>query len=400
MKSKKFFSSVMLLAMVSLCLIGCKKENAKPNGSSDGVNGKKVPFLRVGHVGHDHHLALYLACLENKLFKEKYNTYLKPVKDREIYEIVDDGKVVGKIKMVRVGGGSKMTASMKAGSIDIGLGGVAAVAKFANNGAPFKIICPLQTDGDMLVMKTGSPIKTWTEFVKAAKAIKPGDKPIVIGFKAPAAVAKIVFINALKHEGITYSQKKGDKVQVYLHNQNGGKKMVPALKSGMIDGFVMNQPAVSVAVNKKFGHVVAELRDLEPKKENANHPCCCICTTEKQIKENPAAIKAFLKIIILSTELIKSDPELAITAACKWTNRKNRKIEEDSIPTIAYHGEPTKKWYQGMEHWMVMMKKDGKFGGKKSKFKDMTPKQFVNAICDMKLCEDAAKELREKKFIK
>ena len=399
MKSKKFISSILLLTMVSIGVVACGK-NDKPQDKTGGNGKKNVAFLRIGHVGHDHQLALYLACLEHEKFKKDFGINLKPVKDREIYEIIDNGKVAGKIKMVKVGGGAKMTAAMKGGSIDVGFGGVAAVAKFADKGEPYKIICPLQTDGDMLVMKKGSPIKTWAEFVKAAKAIKPGQKPLKIGFKAPAAVAKIVFINALKHEGITYSEKKGDKVQVYLENQNGGKKMVPALKKGVIDGFVMNQPAVAKAVNKKFGHVVAELKDLEPKAQNANHPCCCICTTEKQIKDNGPAIKAFLKIMILSTELIKKDPELAIKAACKWTNAKSDKVEKESIPTITYHGEPTKQWYQGMEHWMTMMKNDGKFAGAKSKFKDMTPKQFVNALCDMSLCEQAAKELREKKLIK
>lgn len=386
MKSTKILVAMLLATVVAVT--GCKKSETTKPGSENIV-------LKVGNVGHDHQLALYYACLEGDSFKKKYGTYLKPVVDRKIYELIDGDKNLGRIELIKAGGGSKMTKAMEAGSFNVGFGGVAAIAKSIDRGQPFKIICPLQTDGDMLVMNTKKfpGIKNWGEFVAKAKATK---KPIVIGYKAATAVAKLVFMNGLREAGITFSEKKGDKVMVRLYNANGKTGLSTAFKTGVIDGFVMNQPMVAVFVNKGTGYVVCELKDIPPVAQNANHPCCAIAATETAIKNDPAAIKALLKLIILATNEINADKTHAAKVASKWT-KKPVKVEEMSIPTITYHGEFTNAWKQGFKSWLPMMKNAGAL---KKKLKDVTPDQFVKDICDTTLCDEAAKELRAKKLIK
>ena len=44
----------------------------------------KVPVIRVGHVGHDHHSALYVACLNGELFRKDYDICLECLKERKI----------------------------------------------------------------------------------------------------------------------------------------------------------------------------------------------------------------------------------------------------------------------------------------------------------------------------
>ena len=346
-----------------------------------------IPTVTVGHVGHDHQIALYVAALEGEKLAEKYGVCLKMVKDREIYDLIDGGKPIARLKLVKVGGGAKMPAAMSRGEIDIGLGSVPAVAKFADGGQPFKIIAPLQTDGDMLVMKSDSPIGDWKAFVASAKAA--GGKSVKIGYKAPVAVAKLVFEGAMKAEGVSYGFEGAAGEQVTLVNMRGGKNAIPLLSQGNIDGFVMNQPVVSIAVHKKIGKVIAQLRDLPPKGKWINHPCCCICATEKTLKEHRAAVKAFLKLIHAATRLIADDSKLAVDRASEWT-KVAREIEQDSVPSVTYISVPDKQWRAGMETWVEMMQDTRAFTGK---YADMKPDAVISDLCDLSLCKAAAAEL-------
>ena len=378
---------IMLAGVVAAALAGCQ-------GEMPAETETETPMLTLGHVGHDHHLALYVAALEGERFRNDYGIYLKEVKAKEVYDLVDGGRTLARLNFIRVGGGSRMPAAMSRGEIKVGLGGVTAVAKFADGGQPFKIVCPLQTDGDMLVMQKDSPVADWASFVKAAKS---GGKPLKIGYKAPVAVAKLVFERALLAEGIPYGYDATDaKAGVILVNFGSEKSPIPLMESRAIDGFVMNQPGVAVAVHKGLGKTIAELRDLPPKGKWVNHPCCCISATQQTLDAHGEVVKGLVKVILLSTQLINRDQELAIRCASRWT-RYEVAVEKQSIPTITYIAEPTDSWIAGMKTWAEMVKDVKLFKGK---YADTSPDDFVGDLCDLELVREAARELREKGLLR
>jgi NitT/TauT family transport system substrate-binding protein len=382
--------AMMIACAAALASPGCEKSR-EPSGNG---SGKPPVTLTVGHVGHDHQLALYVAALEGDRFLRDWGVGLRQVKPREVYDLVEDGKALARLRLLKVGGGSRMPAAMSRGEIDLGLGGTVPVAKFADGGQPFKIICPLQTDGDMLVMRKDSPIEDWGAFAAAAKS---AGKPLRIGYKAPVAIAKMVFVGALKAEGIAFSYDAADpNAKVVLVNFGSEKSPIPLMETRAIDGFVMNQPAVAVAVNKGLGKVIAELRDLPPKGKWVHHPCCCIAATTDTIRKHGHALKALLKVILLSTQLIQADPALAIADASRWT-KYDEAIERNSIPTITYVAEPTDTWIAGMQTWAEMVRDIQLFKGK---YKDVSPEAFVADVCDLRLCRAAAAELRQKGLLK
>jgi len=391
MRTVRFLSVVAALAAAALAITlaaGCKGRPA------DVSPGDAPKVIRVGHVGHDHQLALYLAALEGPRFKTDYGICLREIKPKEIYDLVEDGAVRARLQLIKVGGGSQMPAAMSRGEIDVGLGGVPAVASFADGGQPFKIIAPLQTDGDMLVMQKESPVTDWASFVAASKA---AGKPMKIGYKAPVAVAKLVFERALVAEGISYGYDAADaQTRVILVNFGSEKSPIPLLETGAIDGYVMNQPGVAVAVDKGLAKVVADLRDLPPEGKWVDHPCCCVSATEAALAEHPDAIKALLKVLILSTELINADQELAIDCASRWT-KYSRQVEQASVPTIHYVCEPTDSWLAGMKTWAEMAGEIQLFKGKYAK---ATPEEFVADVLSLDLCRAAAEELRGKGLLK
>ena len=354
------------------------------NASAEG----DVPVFKVGHVGHDHQIALFVAALEGDNYKE-HGVWLKEKKKKEVYGLISKGTEIAELHLLKVGGGSRMPAAMERDEIHIGFGGVAAVAFFRDKGDPFKIICPLQTQGDMLVVRKDIPAKDWGTFVEY---VKKSERPVKIGYKAPVAVAKLIFMAALDEEGISYttSDKKKEGAKIELVNLQGGKNMVPSLSSGTVDGFVMNQPAVSVAKVKGVGKVVADLSYLPPKGNWIDHPCCCVATTDKMIAQHRPILKQFMKLIYVATEKINADKEKAAKLTSEWT-KLPIEVENDSLPTIQYVAEFRESWKKGMFIWRKIMAGLGKFD-KDLKGKD--DDEFWELLIDETIMDDAVEEYK------
>jgi sulfonate transport system substrate-binding protein len=239
----------------------------------------------------------------------------------------------------------------------------------------------------MLVMRRDSSVRDWESLLAAARADGP---PLRIGYKAPVAVAKLVFQGALEAEGIPWGYDASEGNRVVLVNFGSEKSPLPMLERGAIDGFVMNQPGVAVAVHKGLGRVVCELRDLPPSGRWVDHPCCCIAASQETIRQHGPALKAFLKVILLSTDWIHRDEEAAIRCASQWT-KYDIAVERMSVPTVRYVAEPTETWLTGMRTWWRMAQEIDLFNGR---YADATCEEFMADLCALDLSREAARELR------
>ncbi len=357
--------------------------------SVEQTEGVAIPELNVGHVGHDHQLALYVAALEGKLVEIRGGAYLSMVKKNEVYDLIDHGKTVARLHLIKVGGGSNMPAAMERGEIDIGLGGVAAVCFFIDKGNDFKIIFPLQTDGDMLVMKPDFSAADWTSFVQQ---VKSNDAVVKIGYKAPVAVAKLIFERALKAEKIPITYKPdepGGKVE--LVNLQGEANMVPSLLNGAVDGFVINQPHASSAVHKGAGKIVCDLSTLPPEGKWEQHPCCCVAVPQLILSNHRNAVKSFLKVLYGATDIINDHPDMAVHDAAAWT-KFPKEVEQDSVATVNYIHAPSARWVNGMKTWAEIMNEIGKFSGE---LKEKTPDEIVETVCDLSIILEILQERQQ-----
>lgn len=374
---------IILLGLLPATLVGCDFRDA------DDANAP--PTIRVGYVGHDHQLALYVAALQGEGLSAKANVHLRRRKARQVYDLIEDGRTLATLELVKVGGAANLPNAMASGQVSIGLGGVAPVAKFIDRGSPMKLLAPLQTEGDQLVLKSDSPIDSWAEFVAAARAAR---RPIRIGYKGPVAVAKLVFMRALQEEGIRHTHDPADsEAEVLLVHMMKGSNAIPMLTGeagGAIDGFVMNQPVPAKAEHMGVGKVIAQLRDLPPAGAWKQHPCCCVAANEDVLDHHPRAVKAFLKILLLATDRMRQSPAIAVEAAVEWT-RSPLPVEKRSVPTISYLAEPTDEWRVGLIRYYDMMLDVEAFKGR---FKGATGLAVVEACLDTTLAEEAAAELR------
>lgn len=381
------------LSVVVTLSPGCRRE--------DGAAA--LPVLRVGHVGHDHHTALYVACLEGERFKRDYGLWLEPMEPGKRYALFDrlatmsdveglmeSGRKVAEIELFRAGGGSKMPTMMSQGHFDVGLGGVTAVMAFVDKGAPIRIISPLHSKGDMLVVDPKNPSRDWATFVTWVRGHR---RPVRIGYKNPVAVAKLVFQGALEHEGLSHSDDTSRRdVDVRMILLKGERNLIPSLRSGIVDGYVSNNPWCAVAESKGVGKIVADLNTLPPGTWK-DHPCCCVAATQKVIREKPEAVTRFLELIIAATGCINDNPEVGFKSASEWIGT-TVEVERKSMPTSGYDTTSGKAFRHGMKLTWRNMVGLGLLGGR---LKGASESEFDGMVYDFTLLEQARTSLKRRK---
>ena len=368
-------AGVLLLAL----LPGCKQQD---QDAETPAGPAEVVTLKVGHVGHDHHTALFVA-LDNAVdYASATGIEVDVIEDQKFYTLTQKGRKIATLEIVKVGGGSKMPTALAQGVIDMGLGGVAPVLAAVDSGAPIKLIAPLHYKGDMFVVRPDFEAQTWPEFVALAKAAA---KPLRIGYKSPVACAKVIFEEALKHEGITFGgDLSAEGLQVQMVNVKGGGKLNVALSGGLVDGYVGNNPFPAIAVEKKMGRVICDLEALPPGTFR-DHPCCCIAAHTTALAEKSEAIAALLALLRQGTETIDADSEKAVAAAVRWIGTSET-VERMSIPTSGYSMDVSERWRRTMGQWIATMNGLDIF---RDQLKDLPVEEAAQRAYDFTLLEKA-----------
>lgn len=381
---KKLICLFACLFILAAFLPGCKQKDDTRAQSAEPV------AIKLGHVGHDHHAALFVALDNASQYAKESGINVKVIKDRKFYELFDKGEKVADVEIVKVGGGSKMPTALAQNVIEVGLGGVAPVLASVDSGAPVKLISPLHYKGDMFVVRPDFKAGSWEEFVAIARAAK---KPLRIGYKSPMAVAKLVFEEALKHEGITFGGDLSQTdLQVQMVNVKGGGKLNVALGSGLIEGYAGNNPFPAIAVEQGMGRIICDLEELPPGTFR-NHPCCCIAAGTKALEEKSEAIVDLLVLFLQANETINSDLEKTIASTIRWIGT-SESVERMSIPTSGYSMEPSAQWHRTMSKWIEAMNGLGIFRGK---LEGLESEKVPQAAYDLSLLEKARNKLAQRK---
>ncbi len=346
-----FKSAVVILVLISIFIYtGCGEEaeqgQAEETQSVTEVDlTVEVPLLQVGHCNHDHHSAVFISALRGEEMKELYGIYLVHLGE-SYYALVEDEEKTLEIQFVQSQGAINVPNNMVAGLFDIGFGGVIPFAASADQGSGVKIISPLHSRGDMLVVADDNiEVNDWDSFIEWTVS---SDEPLVIGYKSPKAVALLIFESALTEEGIDWSMQGNPEPgsEILLFNAQGQPNLNPALQNGTIHGYVSNNPACALAEHNGIGKCVAELSDLPPG-NFVNHPCCAIASTETAIADRQEDIAAALRLFAAATDYINSNPEDAAFAAAEWIGNPVE-VEVISMATSGYNMQVTEDWLDNM----------------------------------------------------
>lgn len=346
------------------------------------VHAGDPPVLKVGHVGHDHHTALYVAALNGDMFKKDYGLYLKEVRSKQLYQLYDGDELVCELELFKAGGGSKMPTAMDQGMFDVGFGGVAAVAFHVDKGRPMKIISPLHSKGDMLVVSADLAPNNWDEFVEFTKNRK---EPLRVGFKAPKAIALLIFQAALDEVGVSYTHDASKRdADILFINMKGAGHLNPGLQNDIIDAYVCNNPFCAIAEEKGMGRCIADLSDLPPGLWK-DHPCCMIAAMDDVIEKKRDLVVKFLELITIATDYMNENPDIAIQSASQWIGT-SLEVEKKSIPTSSYLTDPNEVWMKGIHTWVKTMEDLGHIKGQLA---GKTNEEINELLLDLSLINEA-----------
>jgi len=279
----------------------------------------------------------------------------------QFYALIENDIKIAEIEFIQSQGAINVPNNMVAGLFDIGFGGVIPFAASADKGSGIKIISPMHTRGDMLVVSIENEfVIDWEGFVDF---VQMREEPLIVGFKSPKAVALLIFESALTEVGIPWSMQSDPQPgsKILLSNVQGQPNLNPSLQNGIIDAYISNNPACALAEHNGIGRCVAELSDLPPG-DFENHPCCAIAATETAMIEKADEIAAVLRLFECATDYINKNPQDAAAAAAEWIGNPVE-VEEISMATSGYDMNISEDWLANMNAILANMRNLGTFTG-------------------------------------
>lgn len=342
-------TEMLFFALLCALLVAACQKKAEP-----------VPVLRIGYALHDHHAPLFIAAKNPDYFKEHGGVYLRELDAKKTYEMMRGEVVLARLELMDSTGGGELIRKLSEDQFDLVFGGVPAMLQFIDEGSRLQILAPSNADGAGLVVGTDLPAQNWQEFVSY---LNKSDRPVRIGYKIAVSVQNLIFEQALKSEGISYGSDLTDKtVKVHLVNLFGPKNLGPALKDGLIDGFVVNQPFAAKAEYENIGRMIAGLGDLPPAGMWKGSPCCAVAGSARIIETRPDVVETLVTLLLRANRFIQEQPGKAAADIAAWLDLPVR-IEQLSLPTILYTYEFDDDWQRGIDFWVDTMIGSGSLKG-------------------------------------
>ena len=131
-----------------------------------------------------------------------------------------------------------------------------------------------------------------------ARAIKASATPFKIGYHSPTSAPRVVFEGALHKAGFKISGNPNDvDADILMVDLKSTSNLIPALLSRQVDCWVGPAPHPAVAEHKNAGHIGLDSRDLPPKGDWVDFPCCVMGASDKLIADHPGIIQAMTDLM-------------------------------------------------------------------------------------------------------
>ncbi|WP_308775167.1 ABC transporter substrate-binding protein [uncultured Bilophila sp.] len=322
-----------------------------------GTASAELPAFKTGFIFTTHHSPFLVAASKGEAFKDQ-GVYLKPLVERESYELVKDGKPVAILDLVVSKSGSETATLFAQKHLDMGIASITAIMAGIDKGTPMKIICPLQTEGMALVAPKDSPLTGWDSLMKRVKDAK---EPVKIGFHSPTSAPKIVLEGALTQAGLKVTLDPSDMdADVLLVDLKETSNLLASLTAGQVDAVVGPSPFPEVAQTKGIGKVLVNLADLPPAGQWANFPCCVGVASEDMLKNHPDVVSAFVELIKRTNKWCNEHQQEAGEIAAKWIGLPP---EAGRMSTLVFVNEFNENWLRGAGSYLDILNGMHKFNG-------------------------------------
>lgn len=317
-----------------------------------------LPILRVGHAPHDHHTPLYVAASRPEYFRAHGGVYLEEVEPKVEYLLIQGDTRLARVVIDASTGGDELIRRLAEDQLDLALGGFPALLTQIDRGSPLRIIAPLMTGGNGLVLHRDLPATDWPGFVNL---VRQSTTPVKIGYKTAGSVQDLLFEEILTRTGITHTRDLGDtRSQVLMVNLHGAANLIPALEAGLIDGFVVMQPFLAKAEAAGVGRLVGLLEDLAqvPGEAPLTYPCCALGAREDGLRRHATAIDGFVHLLRDATRYAAAQPDDTARLVAQWLGGTAAE-EASSLATIHFLAEFDAAWQRGAAAWVERLGREG-----------------------------------------
>nr|WP_320192469.1 CmpA/NrtA family ABC transporter substrate-binding protein [uncultured Desulfobacter sp.] len=318
----------------------------------------KLPSLYMGYVFTTHHTPLMVAAIKGEAFKES-GAFFKPLVPKQKYQLVSaEGKPLAVINLIVSKSGSETATLFAMNRMDLGMASSTAFMSGIDKGTPMKILCPLHVDGMSMVFPSDSKISGYQD---VSNAIKASATPFKIGYHSPTSAPRVVFEGALHKAGFKISGNPNDvDADILMVDLKSTANLIPALLSHQVDCWVGPAPHPAVAEYKHAGHIGLDSRDLPPKGEWVDFPCCVMGASDKLIADHPEIIQAMTDLFTGVSDWSNANKTEAAKISAEWIGVPAPAIEKSSI---IYTTNPTPNWLKGEDVFLTMLNSMNKFKG-------------------------------------
>lgn len=317
----------------------------------------ELPAFKTGFIFTTHHSPFQVAASRGEAFRD-LGVYLKPLVERESYELIQDGKAIAILDLVVAKSGSETATLFAQKHLDMGIASITAIMAGIDKGTPMKIVCPLQTEGMALVVPKNSPLTDWNSLLQRVKDSK---EPVKIGFHSPTSAPKIVLEGALVKAGLQVTLDPSDpKADILLVDLKETSNLLASLTAGQVEAVVGPSPFPEVAQTRGIGKVLVNLGELPPAGQWANFPCCVGVASEEMIAKHPEVVRAFVALISRVGTWCNENPQQAGEIAAQWIGLPP---EAGRKSTLVFLNTFNDSWLRGADTYLRILDSMHKFSG-------------------------------------
>ena len=318
---------------------------------------KKVPVIRMAYGMTTHQQGFTITLQKAEEFKD-FGVYFKPVVEKEKYDLYRGKERIARFDIIVTKSGAEAASLFAQGHLDLTTNSFPAMLSAIDNGTPIKVLAPIQADGIAMVGRIDSPVKDWDSlmaFIKEAKM------PVKLGYHSPTSAPKILIEAALFEAGLRLTgdanatKKEAD---VLLVDLKSVANFNPALTFGQVDFWVAPAPTPQVAVLKKQGKMILDLKTLPPAGKWDHFPCCVTAAHVNIIEKYPEVLKAYMELLTKSSEWCNAHKEEADKLSAVWFGVP---VEATRMSQMTFSTDPNEKWFRNASLYPDMLNKMKQF---------------------------------------
>ncbi len=361
---KKMISLTLVFILLMGILTGCGgteetsvEVDNEQNVEETVVEEKEVPVIDMAWMFTMHHGAMLVSSAKGEDFKDS-GIWLKPIVEKEQYELYKDGEKIALVNTIVTKGSSEAAVMLGQEKLDCALNSVTGMLSAKDQGTDVQILCPIHVDGIGMVFPPDVDLNGWEE---VEEYIKAAENPVRIGYHSPVSAPRIIVETALRNSGINVTEDALDAdADVLLVDLKGSSNLLSSFAGDQVDAWVGPSHFPEEAEASGIGNIALKLNEFPPEGQWYDFPCCVFAARKDSVEANPEVYEALVDLFTYTTDWMMNNKEETAIILADIIGASEEAIQNASI---VYTTQVSDKWREGVGIYFEMLDMLGKFDG-------------------------------------